>query len=86
MKVVVRTGMPEHNVEIGMGDNYAEALDSLEMTPMQSVGWDSGVRGALEWAEGAGWFDGGDVSELEDDDGPDDSDDDEDEDDGGEDD
>lgn len=66
--VVVRTGMPQDNVEIGIGSTYAEALSSLEMTAIQSTGRDMGEQSALRWAVGAGWIDS--VSALVDDDGP----------------
>lgn len=61
--VVVETGMPEFNVRIGYGDTLAEAYQARQSTPMQSVGRDSGLKAALEWAEGAGWID--EASELE---------------------
>jgi hypothetical protein len=67
--VCVVTGMPEHNVEIGVGDTYADAVASLEATPIQSTGRDSGKRAALHWAYGADWI--SDPDKLEPDDGPD---------------
>lgn len=75
--VVVRTGMPEHAVELGIGATYEEAVESLYATPIQSTGPDSGERAALRWAVGAGWIDS--LDDLVEDDGPDeDEDDDED--------
>lgn len=67
--VCVRSGMPEQTIEIGVGDDYDEALESLEATPMQSTGRDCGISSALKWAQHAGWID--DVNDLIDDDGPD---------------
>jgi len=54
--VVAETGMPEHAVKIGTGDSLREAYDSLETTAIQSVGRDSGLSDALEWAHSAGWI------------------------------
>lgn len=65
--VVVRTGMPQDSVRIGTGESYDEALESLEITPIQSTGRDSGLSSALRWAENAGWISSAD---LDDDDGP----------------
>jgi hypothetical protein len=55
--VVVETGMPQDNVQVGVGDTLREAYDSREGTAIQSAGRDSGLRAALRWAEGAGWID-----------------------------
>lgn len=54
--VVVETGMPESHVRVGIGDTLREAYDSREATAIQSVGRDSGLSDALEWAHGAGWI------------------------------
>jgi hypothetical protein len=62
--------MPQDAVEIGIGDSYAEAISSLEATPIQSVGRDSGENNAHKWAQNSGWIE--DVDALETDDGPDD--------------
>lgn len=61
--VVVRNGMPEHNVEVGVGETLLEARESLESTPIQSVGPDGGMFAALRWAHNAGWV--GDLDGLE---------------------
>ena len=63
--VLVETGHPQDAVRVGVGDTLADAYLSLEATPIQSVGPDSGVSAALEWAEGAGWIDS--VDDLEED-------------------
>lgn len=70
--VLVRSGMPNENVKIGIGSEYADAIRSLEMTSVQSTGPDSGVSGALNYAHGNGRID--ELDDLEDDDGPDGSD------------
>lgn len=56
--IVVVNGMPEHNVEIGIGSTLDEARENLQQTPMQSTGRDGGVAAALAWARHAGWIDG----------------------------
>ncbi len=80
--VLVVTGQPSDSVQIGIGEAgwdktrhrkrspYAAARDNLQITPMQSVGRDSGERDALQWAYNAGWV--SHPSKLEDDDGPED--------------
>jgi hypothetical protein len=55
--------MPEHAVQIGVGDSVADAWESLQPTLLQSVGRDSGERAALVWAHYAGWI--GAVDDLE---------------------
>lgn len=54
--VIVRSGMPEESVRIGIGSTRGEAIDSLEITPIQSAGPDSGHTSALRWAQNQGWF------------------------------
>jgi hypothetical protein len=67
--VVVRSGQPEQSVEIGMGSTYADALDTLETTPIQSAGpTGHAEQSALRWAHSQGWI--SDPDSLESDDGP----------------
>lgn len=67
--VLLRNGMPEDSVEIGIGSSHVDAIASLKGTLIQSTGPDGGVESALEWAHGAGWI--SDPDTLYDDDGPD---------------
>lgn len=55
--VVVETGVPERHdyVLIGVGATWVEALESLETTPIESVGRDNGRSEALRWAAHSGW-------------------------------
>jgi len=57
LRVLVRSGMPEDNVKIGVGITCREAENSLEETPIQSTGRDGGIASALAWARNAGWVD-----------------------------
>lgn len=63
--VVVETGQPTDSVEIGLGDNPEEALESLESTPIQSTGRDCGLSSALSWAKAQGWVTGN-LDEIDD--------------------
>lgn len=63
--VVVETGMPEHNVEIGIGDTWHEAIDSLQTTAIQSTGRDGGRDAAIRWAHGAGLISGPTLEEVD---------------------
>lgn len=54
--VVVLTGQPSDNVEIGVGRSMEDAIRSMEETPIQSVGRDNGLADALEWAHWEGWI------------------------------
>lgn len=54
--VVLETGMPEDNVQIGVGDTLREAYDSREDTAIQSTGRDSGRQSALTWAHNQCWI------------------------------
>jgi len=54
--VVIKTGMPEQAVQIGIGDNPDEAIENLEETGIQSCGHDSGLSAALSWSNNAGWI------------------------------
>lgn len=56
LHVLVETGMPQDPVYIGLGDTIEEARESLESTPVQSVGPDCGLHAALRWAHNAGWI------------------------------
>jgi hypothetical protein len=69
-KVMVITGQPKDSVKIGIGPSWEEAIESLESTPIQSTGRDSGLSSALKWAEYSGWFD---ISDLEKVDSPEDN-------------
>jgi hypothetical protein len=64
--VAVRTGQPQDAVQIGIGLKSSEAIEDLQDTPIQSVGRDSGVAGALRWARNQGWIDDSDLEEIED--------------------
>src|SRR5271154_5264006 len=57
--------MPQDAVRIGLGDTVADAWSSLETTPIQSTGPDSGEASALSWAAFAGWIDEGRVLDVE---------------------
>ena len=63
--VVVETGMPEHSVQVGVGDSLMAAYLLLETTAVQSTGPDP-VAAGLEWAASAGWISSSQLDEVED--------------------
>lgn len=65
MFVVLETGMPSSNVEIGVGRTPLEAKGSQEKTPIQCVGKDSGVGAALRWAFRHDYISSADVEAIQ---------------------
>lgn len=55
--VAVVTGQPTDRVMIGVGQSRKEAHNSLQETPVSSVGTDCGEQAAIRWARGADWLD-----------------------------
>jgi hypothetical protein len=60
--VAVETGMPSHQIRVGVGNTAAEAIESLEGTALQSAG--NSAIDALNWCAGAGWWSHDDVEEM----------------------
>jgi len=59
--LLLRTGMPEQAVRYGIGNTYAEAVNGLTETPIQSTGRDGGVFAALRWLNSEGTIDFADI-------------------------
>jgi hypothetical protein len=54
--LLLRSGMPNENVQVGLGDPYDDAVEDLSDTPIQSAGRDP-LKTALSWCVGAGIID-----------------------------
>lgn len=48
--IAIETGMPEQATKAGWGETPREARESLDATPLQSVGRDGGEAATLRWA------------------------------------